>query len=151
MCADANEPGLLYAPLTKGFRYELCARSPRSTGHTGMSAFRANDGKPLSWAVSIKSPLKDPLINGFEDIDNVSAYDQWVAVLEQIELARTVAGVEPADRSYPAILDSNVAVITGCAGPVDDHTVLDDPVDLGIRYSSVTRLQHYPDPSAKVT
>jgi hypothetical protein len=119
-------------------------------GAHGHERFRANDGKPLSWAVSIKSPLKDPLINGFKDIDNVSAYDQWVAVLEQIELARTVAGVEPADRSYPAILDSNVAVITGCAGPVDDHTVLDDRVDLGIRYSSVTRLQHYPDPSAKV-
>jgi len=48
-----------------------------------------------------------------------------------VDLARTVAGVELPELGNPAILDSDVATIAGCAGPVDDHTVLNDRVEPG--------------------
>ena len=80
--ADADEPGLLYAFIDE----ELSARIERAIAEThrahGHEHFRGNDGKPLSWAVSIKTPLKNALFNGFQIIDDISVYDRWIAVLE---------------------------------------------------------------------
>jgi hypothetical protein len=81
--ADANEPGLLYAFIDEKLSARIAgsiAEIHRAHGH---ERFRGTDGRPLSWAVSIKTPLKDALINGFEVIDDISAYDQWIAVLEE--------------------------------------------------------------------
>jgi hypothetical protein len=76
-------PDLLYAFIDE----KLSARIARSLADInnahGHERFRGTDGKPLSWAVSIKTPLKDALINGFDVIDDISAFDQWIAVLEE--------------------------------------------------------------------
>jgi hypothetical protein len=90
ICADADEPGLLYAFIDEKLSARIAgsiAEIHRAHGH---ERFRGNDGKPLSWAVSIKTPLKNALINGFEVIGDISAYDQWIAVLEDaVELLRS--------------------------------------------------------------
>jgi hypothetical protein len=83
ICADANEPGLLCAFIDEKLSARIAgsiAEIDRAHGH---ERFRGNDGKPVSWAVSIKTPLKDALINRFEVIDDISAYDQWIAALEE--------------------------------------------------------------------
>ena len=57
--ADANEPGLLYAFIDEKLSARIAgsiAEIHRADGH---QRFRGNDDKPLSWAVSIKTPLKD--------------------------------------------------------------------------------------------
>ncbi len=82
ICADAGAPGLLYAFIDEKLSARIAdsiAEIHRAHGH---ERFRGNDDKPLSWAVSIKTPLKNALINGFKVIDDISAYEQWIAVLE---------------------------------------------------------------------
>ncbi len=112
--ADANEPGLLYAFIDEKLSARIAgsiAEVHRAHGH---ERFRGNDGKPLSWAVSIKTPLKNALINGFEVIDDISAYDQWIAVLEE-----AVALL----RSEKAQYESEIATTTcsGCGHALAAH------------------------------
>jgi hypothetical protein len=114
ICADADEPGLLYAFIDEKLSARIAAPSPRSTGRMGGERFRGNDGKPLSWAVSVKTPFKDALINGFEVIDDISAYDQWIAVLEE-----AVAFL----RSEKAQFENEIATATcsGCGHSLAAH------------------------------
>jgi hypothetical protein len=114
ICADANEPGLLYAFIDQKLSARIAgsiAEIDRAHGH---GRFRGNDGKPLSSAVSIKTPLKDALINGFEVIDDISAYDQWIAVLEE---AATFL------RSEKARFENEIATATcsGCGHALAAH------------------------------
>jgi len=57
--ADAGEAGSLYAFIDEKLSARIAgsiAEIHRADGH---QRFRGNDDKPLSWAVSIKTPLKD--------------------------------------------------------------------------------------------
>src|SRR5258708_35653358 len=92
--------------LTKSFRRELRAPSPRSTGRTGISAF-AETTIRLSLGLSqLELRSRTRLINGFEVIDDISAYDQWIAVLEE---AATFL------RSEKARFENEIATAT-CSG-----------------------------------
>ena len=114
ICADADVPGLLYAFIDEKLSARIAdsiAEIHRAHGH---ERFRGNDGKPLSWAVSIKTPLKNALINGFKVIDDISAYEQWIAVLEE-----AVALL----RSEKAQYESEIATTTcsGCGHALAAH------------------------------
>ena len=81
--AEAEEPGILTAAIDEVLLQRIAAGIVEIHQAHGGRHFLGNDGKPLTWEVSIKTSLRDALNNGFRAIDDVSSYDQWIAALEE--------------------------------------------------------------------
>jgi hypothetical protein len=81
--ADSDRPGLFCAYIDE----DLSARVARAIAQIhrehGHQHFYNNRGAPVPWGVSINTSLKDALANGFKSVEQASAYDAWIAALEE--------------------------------------------------------------------
>ncbi len=82
ICADADRPGQLYAYIDEKLAHRIAHALARMDAAHGHKRFYA-DGEPLLWGVTINTPLKDAFANGFSIVDDPSAYDQWIAALDE--------------------------------------------------------------------
>jgi hypothetical protein len=81
--ATPDKPGQLSAYIDEALARRISAALAEMDIAHGRQHFHKDDGEPLLWGVSINTPLKDALLNGFQVVEHPSVYDRWIAILEE--------------------------------------------------------------------
>jgi hypothetical protein len=81
--AIPDKPGQLSAFIDEALARRISDALTEMDIANGHQHFYGDDGVPFLWGVSINTPLKDALVNGFEVVGDPSVYDRWIAILEE--------------------------------------------------------------------
>jgi hypothetical protein len=81
--ATPDKPGQLSALIDEALARRISEALAEMDIAHGRRHFYGDDGEPLLWGVSINTPLKDALVNGFQVVDDPLVYDRWIAILEE--------------------------------------------------------------------
>jgi hypothetical protein len=137
ICADSDMPGVLYAYIDEKLAARIGSALAETDAAHGHQHFPGTDGKVLLWAVSIRTPLKDALVNGFKVINTPAAYDQWIAALNE-----AIAYLRSEKAEYEKELAT--AMCSYCRHALSAH-LHGQSADLGCVKRGCACLQFHPD------